>query len=446
MSSNLGLTFDMESDKFQLGICNFDVSMRELLFSNPHCIEYFCVFDNCKNCSQCYKYLKQKYDNYYDRYNTDTEFTIKDKNILFQLASVDKNECDDKCFVKNGIIYGIKKQSRDDGKYMTHNIDMIKGIMNKKNFERKELNTNVFLTLPILNKLDPDKKISYELTIPKNKTVIKWGQLKLFLEVLFSFVQKFDAKDKIVHVIYAGSAPGTSLIILCKLFPSLRLYLIDPRQQAPDLIGHSQVVEIKNEYFTDDTAKYYYKRMAEPKKRNEKVIFMSDIRIYTDDASINKDNKIQADWHEIIKPHWSFLKFRCPYEATNNKIQYFDAEYYFQPYAPASSTETRVFVPTGCKMMEIDVNEYQRICLFHNRILRPSCYNSGVNHKYFDKCFDCSFFKQIMEDYNKKFPKYFIDKKLNKIEEIMEYICNNFEKTNNKLEVFTNSLKTNLIK
>ena len=444
--NKLGLEFDMTSDKFQLGICNFDKSMREILFSNPHCIEYFCVLDNCYNCSQCYKYLKQKYDNYYDRYNQDIDFTFQDKNILFQLANVDKDECDKKCFVKDGIIYGTRLRLKDDNKYMTHNIDKVKGIMNKKNFERKELNTNVFLTLPILNKLDPDKKINYELTMPKNKTVIKWGQLKLFLEVLFSFVKVFDTNDKMVHVIYAGSAPGTSLITLCDLFPLLRLYLIDPREQAPGLIGHPQVIEIRNEYFTDNTAKYYHDKMAEPKKNKEMVIFMSDIRISTDDTSINRDNKIQMDWHEIIKPDWSFLKFRCPYSAPKNKIQYFDAEYYFQPYAPASSTETRVIVPTECKMMDIDVNEYQRICLFHNRVLRPSYYTCGVNHKYFDKCFDCSFFKNIMEDYNKKFPKYFIDKKINKIEEIMEYICINFERTNNKLEAFTNSLRTNLIK
>ena len=58
--AKLGLEFNLEDDKFQLGICKFDKSMRDTLYKNPHCIEYFCIFDNCKNCSQCYKYLKQK--------------------------------------------------------------------------------------------------------------------------------------------------------------------------------------------------------------------------------------------------------------------------------------------------------------------------------------------------------------------------------------------------
>ena len=65
MSTKLGLNFDTTSENFQLGVCKFDSSMRELLYANPHCIEYFCVFDSCFNCSQCYKHLKQKYNNYY---------------------------------------------------------------------------------------------------------------------------------------------------------------------------------------------------------------------------------------------------------------------------------------------------------------------------------------------------------------------------------------------
>lgn len=442
--AKLGLEFNLEDDKFQLGICKFDKSMRDKLYKNPHCIEYFCIFDNCKNCSQCYKYLKQKYNNYYDKLEKEIEFTEEDKNLLLHLAS-NEEECND-C-IKDGIMYGVRRLTRYQPEYATHNVDKIKGIANKDNFERKELIEKVYDALPVINKLDPDNVISYESTTGKTTTVIKWGQLKLFLEVLFSFLKVLDKKDfesnKNVHVIYAGSAPGTSLIMLCKLLPFLQLYLIDPRKQAPGLFNNKNVIEIKNEYFTDDTAKYYFDKMVEPKERGEKVIFMSDIRIATDDESINRDNTIQAGWHRIIKPDWSFLKFRCPYEAPNNKIQYFDAEYYFQPFAPIASTETRVLVPTECEFKDIDVLEYQRICYFHNRVLRPSYYLDGLNHLYFDRCFDCTFFMKIMQDYNKLSPNHFKGKDIMKI---MQITVTTFENTQNKLEMFTNSIKANLIK
>ena len=440
--SKLGLEF-IDSTQFQLGVCKFDSSLRDLLFDNPHCIEYFCVLDNCSNCSKCYHLLKEKYSNYYDKMENGIEMTEEDKNILLQLVTIDEKECKDVCFVKNSIIYGIRRLSHEP-LTTTHNIDKIKGIANKSNFFRKEIIECVYDAKTILDKLDPKKIINYESTFPKNKTVIKWGQLKLFLETLYSMIKVLNGEEQVVHVIYCGSAPGTSLVQLCSMLPCLRLYLIDPRQQAPGLKGHPQVMEIKNQYFTDDTAKYYSKKMKIPKQNKEKVIFMSDIRIATDDTSIVRDNTIQANWHNIIKPDWSFLKFRCPYNAPNNKIMYFDAKYYFQPYAPLASTETRVFVPTNCEMKEIDIMEYQRICLFHNRVLRPSCYEEGINYKYFDKCYDCSFFKKIITDYNKLYPEYFKNKKITLINKMMEYVCCNFERTDNQLEKFTNSLKSNL--
>lgn len=442
MSTKLGLNFDITSEDFQLGVCKFDSSMRELLYVNPHCIEYFCVFDSCSNCSQCYKHLKQKYNNYYDKLNRDIPFTEQDKSLLLQLVSLEE-DCNSNCFNKDGIIYGIRKLYKEDNKYSTHNIDKIKGIQNLKNFKRDNIIEKVYSAEKILNELDPKKIITYELTKPKTTTVIKWGQLKLFLEVLFSFVKVLAKKDinSIVHVIYAGSAPGTSLIKLCELLPCLKLYLIDPREQCIGLHGHPNVVEIKNQYFTNETAEYYKKLMIEPKKRGETIVLMSDIRISTDDESINRDNTIQSEWRDIIEPTWSFFKFRCPYNAPNNKIKYFDADYYFQPFAPISSTETRVLVPKKCEMKSIDIIQYQRICLFHNRVLRPSYYNCGVNYKYFDKCYDCSFFKQILEDYNVLLNNKNID-----IHKQMENICNTFEKTDNKLEQFTKAITDNILK
>jgi hypothetical protein len=436
--SKLGLEFNKNDNNFQLGVCKFDKTMRQTLYNNPHCIEYFCVFDNCKNCSDCYKYLYYKYNNNYDRIEKDTMITNEEKNILLQLSS-SKEECMKAC--NDGFLYGIKLTPHDK-EYANHFIDAVKGIANKKNFKKSKLIESVWDVIKIIKNLDPKGTlIPYESTYPKPTTVIKWGQLKLFLEVLFFFNKVIDKNDMEVHVVYAGSAPGTSLITLCKLFPCLRLYLIDPREQARGLIGHPQVVEIRTQFFTNETAEYYFKKMENIKK-NHKVLFMSDIRMYTDDINIVKDNMIQAEWHNIIKPLYSYLKFRCPWVADNDTIKYFDAEYYFQPFAPVHSTETRVLVPTNCKMRDINIREYEQICFFHNRILRPSYYECGINHLYIDRCYDCTFFYQIMKEYNIKFPQFFKNKN---IKNILHYTVTTFENTRNKLHALTESHKKNII-
>jgi hypothetical protein len=56
----------------------------------------------------------------------------------------------------------------------------------------------------------------FEPTIPKPKSVIHWGQLKMFLVTLLFLINKVNPAEKEVHIIYPGSARGDNILILCK--------------------------------------------------------------------------------------------------------------------------------------------------------------------------------------------------------------------------------------
>ena len=418
------MDFDLTVNRFNLGICKFDEDMRDILYTNPHCIEYFCRMDNCKNCTKCYKKLKDKFNSYYMReakriLNT----SDKEKNILMQ--TYDNSYCSETC--SKGYIYGFRKLTNEDINLVGHNIDKYKG--KKEDFKKLNIIDNVY------NINNPN--VNFELTLPKPTSVIYWGQLKLFLETLFFLTKTINSNENI-HIIYAGSAPGYSINKLTTMFSNTKWYLIDPREQAKELYTNKNVT-IMNQFFTNETAEYFYNLLP----RNEKILFMSDIRLGTSDQNIVEDNKMQAEWHKIIKPDWSYLKFRFPYNM-EKKMEYFEGNYYFQAYAPISSTETRVLVERDAKYTMYDTDEYQSRCFYHNRILRPSYYEHNIEHNYIDHCFDCTLFINIIKDYNNKFPKFF---NTSSISTIITKICDTFfEGIPNKIKIMTLSHRANLIK
>ena len=376
---------EIKPETYYLGLCKLSPEQKSLVNKNPHCAEFFCNLSNILNCTQCIKKIKKFKTNY--KFKNQRQELFKQPTIKM----VGQISCD-KC--SNGLLYEL--MTADYEKKVESKIDKYK-IM--KNFTQEQF-YYLYSDLPNIMK--------YEGTSPKPKTVIHWGQLKMFLVILLFLVNKISQSDNDeYHIIYPGSARGDTILILCEMFPNTRWYLVDPNPFHPDLYKHKQVLETRNEYFTDKLAQYYSDKFGQPQNRKHKLFFISDIREETSDELVKRDQTLNAGWHKIIKPDYSYLKFRCPYEG-DTFYTYYDGPIYIQPYAPLASCETRLLLSTELKEKVYDIHEFQSKFNYFNRVLRPGYYTKSIIHddsNYFDHCYDCTYFSYLMKNYIDKFGK-----------------------------------------
>ena len=212
-----------------------------------------------------------------------------------------------------------------------------------------------------------------------NIDVVHWGQRKLLLseiEFLTLFLSEYTDK-KPIHVVYAGSAPGTHILYLSKLFPMINFELYDPRDFDTKL--KSKRIKTHKQYFTDDTANEW----RSSKHLDKTILFISDIR--TGDVSsmsseevevqVKIDNQRQIDWYNIIMPKLSMFKFRLPYDS-DNKTPYLDGDIYIQAYAPTNSTETRLIVGENAQMKIYDDREFEEQMFYFNNHERIRNYDN----------------------------------------------------------------------
>jgi hypothetical protein len=407
----------LENGKFYLGICKLNDKEKKIIYKNPHCVEFFCNMNNIKNCTQCVNKLIN-------------EKNIKLFNPEFNNEKYIPNNkyCNKYCnhgYIYDYIDYGDKKLL-----IKNNNIDKFKNI---NNFYNKKF-VYKYDDIPYI--------IKYESTFPKPKSVVHWGQLKMLLITLIFFINKIDPNDINVHIIYPGSARGDDILILCDLFPNTNWHLIDPRPHHPNLKNNKQIKEIISDFFTEETAKYFYEKF---KNRNHKLLFISDIRSKTDDTNVLIDQEKNIIWHKIINPDYSFFKFRCNYEG--NKIyKYYKGEIFLQPYAPMSSTESRILLSKDLEEYEYNIEEYQGKFLYFNRIIRPSFFIKSIikNNNYFDHCYDCTYFSYLIKNYLNKF-SLFNPYKTTNIFNIMKIITNKISKfTNNKIAAYNSYIRNNI--
>ena len=86
-----------------------------------------------------------------------------------------------------------------------------------------------------------------------NKTVIHWGQRKLFFSEL-EFFLKFCPHDQ-GTVLYVGSAPGKHILALNYLFPDIHFILYDPA--SFNLPSPSTKYDIRKFFFYEEDAKQF---------------------------------------------------------------------------------------------------------------------------------------------------------------------------------------------
>ena len=343
--------------------CTFDKKYSKILYKNPHCIEYLCKVDNI------------------DTYD---------------------NNC------KNCFIYNKQNVKDIDIKFMTNKIDKYKDLNNfyKSNFIYKIDDIHTSMT--------------YEYTNPKPITVCHWGQLKLFLTTLF-FLINVVKPNKTYNIIYPGSAPGDTIFLLLNMFPNTYWYLIDPRDCNKSLYNHKQIKEIIKDYFTDEIVNKYVEQFKNDKSE---LLLISDIRSSSTDEGIIFDQDLHIKWHKSLKPKYSYFKFRCPYKHVDDIYSYYKGKIYLQPYAPLSSTETRLLLKTKLEKHNYNINEYQGKMMYFNRVIRPSFYVKSIikDNTYFDHCYDCTYFSYLIQNYLKHINNNVSFIKSNDVYDIMKYI------------------------
>ena len=226
---------------------------------------------------------------------------------------------------------------------------------------------------------DEDMKEPYRRRRDEDKTSVAWGQRKLFLTEL-AFMNIFWDNVKIPNpiVVYAGAAPGTHIPFLLELYPEIaELHLYDPRDFSASLKGNSKI-HVYQEYFTDETAKKW-------SEHKDKVLFISDIRTadYTvaesldqNEEQIMQDLVMQETWYKIMQPARAMLKFRLPYPGGTRPVQmqYLNGHVMRQPWAPQTSTETRLIPYTSTQINQRTWNckDYEEQMFYLNAIVRET--------------------------------------------------------------------------
>lgn len=243
--------------------------------------------------------------------------------------------------------------------------------------------------------LDVDSAPKMEYHKRTERSCAHRGQLKLCANEL-RFLRRF-ASDS-CFVVYAGAGPGNHIPTLIAMFPRVTWALYDPAGFSPRLKPTSKVW-LFAKFFTETECERYA-AMKSP------VLFICDIRTCKPatgdpkiDAEIPKyiaeDMERQQNWVRMMKPRASMLKFRLPWGA--GVTEYLSGEIWLQPFAPLTSTETRLVVTDPTSVRVYDNQDYERAMMFHNTISRCQQYRHKFRKivKGFCGCFDCSLLVKI---------------------------------------------------
>jgi len=244
----------------------------------------------------------------------------------------------------------------------------------------------------VLNMQDVKPEFKYRPLPDLKRTVLHWGQKKLFISELDFLTDYSDDGDTVVYV---GAAPGTHLIYLSDLFPTLKFILYDGRDFDPGLYSHPQF-ELRQMFFTDSECMRFF----DLNKSN--VLLISDIRTGNMETETEDDIELivannmkeQEQWYRLCQPKKALFKFRLPYYFSNNPVlkddkmtfPYLDGIVRIQAFPRKGSAEGRL-IPNG-KMTNWNIKEIEDRFMTHN-LYRAAFYEHepivGCDH-----CYDCT--------------------------------------------------------
>lgn len=243
-------------------------------------------------------------------------------------------------------------------------------------------------------------RTQYQRRVGEAKTVVHWGQLKLLLSEIEFLTEHSRDQDVVV---YAGAAPGTHTEFLASLFPKLSFVLVDP---AEFHCQQTDRITVLQQLFTDELAESFASLEG-------RLLFVSDIRAIDKQMSsreveeqVQRDMQMQQGWVQKMRPRVSMLKFRLPYEP--GQTEYLAGDIYFQMFAGATSSETRLVVrcpeldDEAFPMVTYDHGDYEDVMYQFNTVTRVSHWkNSCTDCRacVVDHCYDCAAMVHVLREY-----------------------------------------------
>lgn len=210
-----------------------------------------------------------------------------------------------------------------------------------------------------------DCKLPYRRRRGEVKTSIHWGQRKLLCAEVEFLMQNSNGGE---IVVYVGSSPGHHISFIAELFPALSFSLFDPRTMSSQLPKNCT---FSQQCFTDDIAINMRRSQA-----SSKFIFISDIRSTETQSNeqIIVDMKNQMNWHTILNPIASLLKFRLPW--TDGTTEYLRGDLVLPVWGCQTTTETRLLVRSidNGALQVYDNKAYNESMVFFQSVTRQLLY------------------------------------------------------------------------
>ncbi|KAL9657222.1 hypothetical protein ABK040_011444 [Willaertia magna] len=207
----------------------------------------------------------------------------------------------------------------------------------------------------LLKETDPSD--SYRSRKTELKSTLHWGQRKLLMSEI-EFLTEFGFPN--ATVVYAGAAPD----------------------------------ELAAKYSNKDVLFISDIRTAEPGHMSEEEV----------EKCVKWDNEAQMNWHKLIKPRKSMLKFRLPYRSDLVPfVEYLKGEIYLPVWGPQTTSETRLVCDKDCELITYDTQKYQDQMFYFNTRTRTHYYPHNVKADGIDHCYDCRSEVYILANYLKKY-------------------------------------------
>jgi len=271
---------------------------------------------------------------------------------------------------------------------------------------------DVFQNQPFSRVLEAEAPtLPYRRRNMETKTVVQWGERKLFL-IELEFLTTYAVRENTV-VLYAGCAPGTRFPYLAELFPHVSFILVDDTPLDIDEVKYNNVT-VRQETFNDAMAREYKQAIDAAGQTLLFITFAtndtplggllpdtSKAEQYGTERSFTAESMAaQKRWHTILKPAKSLLKFSLPW--TDGDTYYLDGEAILCPWAPPTSVETRLIPNQYHRTWSHKYYEEQMF--FFQTHTRVSLHEHGVTAEGLDGCWDCTSEVFILERYLERFP------------------------------------------
>jgi hypothetical protein len=240
--------------------------------------------------------------------------------------------------------------------------------------------------------------------------IINQGQLKLLLSEL-EFLSIINIKNlckkyKKITILYVGCSPfnhGVAMLNFYSKYP-IQWVLVDPRPINPKCTKFPKVNFIQS--LMDQ------KLCEEINSKYKNIILISDIRFSGDDTDIKtkdiiRDQNLHNNFIKILKPLYSFLKFRYPFPHVFESMNIpFPNKFYLQAFCKSDSTETRMLLKDvkEFKFSTLeDSKEYEEKCFFYTCNIKrhriADCELTKVLDGWHCKCYDCLLMFHIFKNF-----------------------------------------------